>query len=92
MLKAYEPKPIRGRVTIFRSTSEPTGRFLDPKLGWGGMAEDVDLTLIPGDHFTVFSEPGVSIMAKCIEAAIRPEVHDAIYDAADAHFEMVVQS
>ena len=38
MLKAYEPKPISGRLTIFRSTSEPAGRFLDPKLGWGGMA------------------------------------------------------
>jgi amino acid adenylation domain-containing protein len=69
MLKAYEPNPLSGRLTIFRSTSEPAGRFLDPKLGWGGMAEDVDLILVPGDHFTVFSEPGVSIMGKCIEAA-----------------------
>ena len=38
MLKAYEPKPISGRLTIFRSTSEPTGRFLDSEagLGWNG--------------------------------------------------------
>ena len=92
MLKAYEPKPISGRLTIFRSTSEPTGRFLDPKLGWGGMAEDVDLIPIPGDHFTVFSEPGVSLMAKCIETALRTGVDDAFCDAADAHSEMVVRS
>ena len=81
MLKSYEPNPISGRLTIFRSTSEPTGRFLDPKLGWGGMADDVDLMLIPGDHYTVFSEPGVSIMAKCIETAVHSHTDDAVYDA-----------
>ena len=93
MLKAYEPKPISGRLTIFRSTSEPTGRFLDPKLGWGGMANDVDLILIPGDHYTVFSEPGVSLMAKCIQTPMRSDVGDAVCcDAANAHLEMAVQS
>jgi thioesterase domain-containing protein/acyl carrier protein len=72
MLNLYEPKSIKGRLTIFRSTSEPAGRFLDPKLGWGGMAEDgVDVVVVPGDHFTVFKDPGASIMAKGIEAAIR---------------------
>ena len=78
-------------MTIFRSTSEPTGQFLDPKLGWGGMAEEVDLIVIPGDHFTVFSEPGVSIMAKCIETSIRPAADDAIAHAADAYVEMAAQ-
>ena len=92
MLKAYEPNPIRGRLTVFRSTSEPTGRFLNSKLGWGGMADDVDLILIPGDHFTVFSEPGVSIMANCIETAMRSHADDAVRDVGDARLEMVVQS
>jgi thioesterase domain-containing protein/acyl carrier protein len=71
MLKRYDPKPISGRLTVFRSASEPVGRFLDPKLGWGGMVEDVDLIRVPGDHYTVFCEPGASIMAKRIEAAAR---------------------
>jgi hypothetical protein len=36
------------------------------------MAEDgVDVVVVPGDHFTVFKDPGASIMAKGIEAAIR---------------------
>ena len=93
MLKSYEPNPISGRLTIFRSTSEPTGRFLDPKLGWGGMANDVDLILIPGDHYTVFSEPGVSLMAKCIQTAMRSDLGDAVCcNAANAHLGMAVQS
>ena len=82
MLKTYEPKPIRGRLTIFRSTGEPAGRFLDPKLGWSGMAADgVDLMVVPGDHYTVFKEPGASIMAKYIEAAMRSDVADPGSDA-----------
>ena len=91
MLRAYEPKPIGGGIMIFRSTSEPTGPFLDAKLGWGGMAEEVGLTVIPGDHFTVFSDPGVSILAKCIETSIRPAADDAIAHAADAYVEMAAQ-
>ena len=79
MLKAYQPKPIDGRLTVFRSASEPAGLFLDPKLGWGGMAADgVDLIVVPGDHFTVFKEPGASIMAKAIEAAIQSDVNDVV--------------
>jgi thioesterase domain-containing protein/acyl carrier protein len=82
MLKAYEPKPISGRLIIFRSTTEPAGRFLDPKLGWGGMAADgIDLMVVPGDHYTVFKDPGASIMAKCIEEAVRSDVDDAAYGA-----------
>ena len=80
MVKAYEPKPTCGRLTIFRSQSEPVGRFLDPKLGWDGMAEDVDLILVPGDHYKIFSEPGVSIMARCIEFNIRSNVDEAAND------------
>ena len=73
MLRVYKPEPIGGRLIVFRSAGEPSGLFLDPKLGWGGMAADgVDLIVVPGDHYSVFEEPGVSFMAKCIEAAMRP--------------------
>lgn len=67
----YQPKPIRGRLTVLRSACEPVGRLLDPKMGWDGMAGGVDLVVVPGDHDTVFREPGVSDMARHIEAALR---------------------
>jgi thioesterase domain-containing protein len=88
MAKAYEPKPIDGRITIFRSTGEPAGLFLDAKLGWVGMsAHEVDMIVIPGDHFTVFKEPGASIMARAIEAAIGSDFADVVYDVTDARAE-----
>jgi thioesterase domain-containing protein len=92
MAKAYEPKPIDGRITIFRSTGEPDGLFLDSRLGWDGMATaGVDLVVVPGDHFTVFKEPGASILAKVIEAAIRSDIGDVVYDATDAYREIVMK-
>ena len=88
MLKTYQPKPIGGRLTVFRSTGEPAGLFLDPKLGWGGLAADgVDLIVVPGDHYSVFKEPGLSVMAKSIEAAMRPRP-----TATDTKLNMVTQS
>ena len=88
MLRTYQPKPIGGRLTVFRSTGEPAGLFLDPKLGWGGMAADgVDLIVVPGDHYSVFKEPGLSVMAKSIEAAMRPRP-----TATDTKLNMVTQS
>jgi thioesterase domain-containing protein len=93
MFNVYEPEPIGTQLTILRSTSEPAGPFLDPKLGWGGMAANgVDLVIIPGDHFTVFKEPGASIMAKAIETAFRSDVVGVVYDVTDAHPNIVTKS
>ena len=93
MVNDYEPIPIGAPLTIFRSTSEPAGRFLDPKLGWDGMAANgVDLVVVPGDHFTVFKEPGASIMAKAIEAALRSDIDDVVHDVTDAHPNIVTKS
>ncbi len=71
LLRSYQPGRFGGRMTVMRSSREPAGRFLDPKLGWGGFAAaGVELVTIPGDHYSVFQEPGVSIMAQSIEAAL----------------------
>jgi amino acid adenylation domain-containing protein len=91
MLKAYQPKPIAGRLTVFRSKAEPTGLFLDSKLGWKGMAAGgVGLVVLPGDHYSVFKEPGVSFMAERIEAAMRPT--PAKTDPKLKELEIVMQS
>lgn len=60
----YEPGTYSGRLTLFRSTHEPTGWLFDPLAGWGGFAAGgVDLNLVEGNHFTMFQDPGASQMA-----------------------------
>ncbi|MDO9712576.1 non-ribosomal peptide synthetase [Paracraurococcus lichenis] len=63
-LDQYRPTPFAGAVTMFRSSREPSGRFLDPLFGWGGLAAGgIEVVTVQGDHFSIFGEPGVSIMA-----------------------------
>ena len=67
----YEPQPYRGRITLFRSTHEPTGWWFDPLAGWGRYASaGVELVTVPGNHFTMFQEPGCAQMATRMAAII----------------------
>ncbi len=60
----YEPQPYRGRITLFRSSHEPTGWWFDPLAGWGRYASGgVELVIVPGNHFTMFQDPGCAQMA-----------------------------
>ncbi len=68
---AYEPRPYSGRLTLFRSSEEPMGRFLDLGMGWGEFAEGgVEVVVVTGDHFSVFQEPGISRIAGHIESGM----------------------
>ena len=67
---SYEPKPYAGSMMLFRSSQEPAGWFLDPRMGWSAFVEQgIDVTVIDGDHFSIFREPSVSAMARRIEVA-----------------------
>jgi thioesterase domain-containing protein len=66
----YEPGPYTGRITLFRSTREPTGLLFDPLAGWGAFAQGVDLELVEGNHFTIFQDPGATQMAARMGAMI----------------------
>ena len=77
MLRVYKPEPIGGRLIVFRSAGEPSGLFLDPKLGWGGMAADgVDLIVVPGDHYSFLRNLACLSWRRCIEAAMRPDAEE----------------
>ncbi|MBV8805619.1 MAG: AMP-binding protein, partial [Sinobacteraceae bacterium] len=61
----YLPKRYSGRITLFRSTQEPTGWMFDPLAGWGEYAQGgVDLAMVEGNHFTMFQDPGATQMAE----------------------------
>ncbi len=76
----YQPGMYEGRLTLFRSTLEPTGWFFDPLAGWGQFVRrGVGLHIVTGDHHTMFQDPGAAEMAQNIadmftgrEAAAKP--------------------
>jgi thioesterase domain-containing protein len=72
--QGYEPRSYPGKITLLRSTREPKGLFLDPRMGWGAFAlGGVEVAVIDGDHFTVFKGEGLEQMAAHIARAM--DVH-----------------
>ncbi len=61
----YHPKPFAGRVLHVRSATEPYGFGLDRRFGWGRMLE-ADYVVLRGDHYTIFLEPTVHELTRCV--------------------------
>ncbi|BAV34107.1 thioester reductase [Sulfuricaulis limicola] len=69
MAQSYEPKPYSGKIMLLCSAQEPKGLFLDPQMGWGPFAlAGVDVSVLDGDHFTVFKGHGLEQMAAQVSA------------------------
>ena len=66
----YEPRSYSGRVTLFRSNSEPTGWCFDPHAGWSRYtSQGVDLVMVSGNHYSMFQNPGAGQIAERITSA-----------------------
>ena len=70
----YVLRRYPGRVTLFRAIEDPSGKPLDPTLGWSDWAEGgVEVQLVPGNHATMVYKPNVETLAEklaeCIDRA-----------------------
>lgn len=65
----YSPETCAGRVTLFRA-AERMGASLPDHDGWNELANEVDVHIIPGDHFTMLRQPNVRILAQQLESCI----------------------
>ncbi|BAY48760.1 condensation domain-containing protein [Scytonema sp. HK-05] len=80
--KGYTPKVYPGRVTLFRASEPSTFSKLylptpkdwssrDPQHGWSGLAsEGLEIHDVPGDHFSLFQEPHVQVLAQKLKACL----------------------
>lgn len=60
----YRPQPWPGPLTLFRASIQSDPR-LPRDLGWGSIAYGgVEVFEVPGDHFSIFGEPNIHILAK----------------------------
>jgi thioesterase domain-containing protein/acyl carrier protein len=70
-VRRYDPRPYDGKILLIRSEQQPKPVFLDHGLGWEGFAAGgIQIVTVPGDHFTMFREPGVREIARVITAAL----------------------
>ena len=78
----YEPKPFSGKITLFRAQEPATfnKQYLptrqdwfdrDLQNGWGDLAElGLEIHSVPGDHYSIFDEPHVSVLATELKACL----------------------
>ena len=60
----YQARPWPGPVTLFRASVQADPR-LPSDLGWAPLARGgVEVYEVPGDHFQIFGEPNVRVLAE----------------------------
>jgi thioesterase domain-containing protein len=74
--KVYEPRPYRGRVTVFRARARPLFRpGARPDLGWGSVAlGGAEVVVVPGNHNTIMREPHVRVLAQHLTSRLAAAV------------------
>ena len=65
--KAYEPQPLAGRLTLLRAAGGKLLTSHDPQMGWGALASQVEVEVIPASHLHLFREPHVQVLAICLQ-------------------------
>jgi len=68
----FQPKTYAGRVSVFRTRTQPLNRIRDKELGWGKLAKGgVNLHFVPGKHgASVLREPHVQVLAAEIKKCL----------------------
>jgi thioesterase domain-containing protein len=77
----YMPGMARCRIALLKA-SEPINYTLpEPAMGWEGLTEDgVEVTEVPGNHFTMIREPHVRLMAERLKSCIHETLVSKLND------------
>ncbi|HWY74914.1 MAG TPA: amino acid adenylation domain-containing protein, partial [Verrucomicrobiae bacterium] len=66
----YYPRPYAGRVTLFRSRGHQMICSFDEQYGWGELAREVEVEIVPGAHESILEEPHVEFLAERLNACL----------------------
>jgi thioesterase domain-containing protein len=66
----YAPPPLRARVIVVLPERRMRGACYTGDLGWAELGYDVDLLIVPGDHWRMFMEENAGVLAERLLAII----------------------
>ncbi|MDA2920481.1 hypothetical protein MYX76_13480 [Desulfobacterota bacterium AH_259_B03_O07] len=62
---SYVPRTFPGKINLITASEQVQLNPQDPTMGWDKLAsEGVELSVIPGNHFTLLKEPRVKLLAE----------------------------
>jgi amino acid adenylation domain-containing protein len=66
----YVPGEYTGKVVLFKAAVPQHSLSHDSTLGWQGVAPNLEIIDVPGDHVTMFSPPNVDVLASKLAALL----------------------
>ena len=92
-VREYHPRPYAGCVLLICAEDSRRTRPADATLGWNTVVPELDITEVPGNHTTMFTEPNVQRAATVLNAKLL-EISRASLDTFfdDANGSSVVKS
>jgi thioesterase domain-containing protein len=70
-LKQYRSSPYPGRVTLFNAAELDPALIPDRYYGWVGLADEIEIYTVPGNHDSMLTEPHVSSLAEKLESCLQ---------------------
>jgi amino acid adenylation domain-containing protein len=70
-LNRYRSSYYPGTVTLFNAADKDPAVLPDQHYGWIGLAKEIEIYEVPGNHDTMLTEPNVSILAEQLNRRLR---------------------
>ncbi len=64
VMRAYTPGPYPGRLTLFKTPDVDDIYEFPEDYGWGPLAEQIEIIIVPGRHLTLFDRENVGILGR----------------------------
>jgi thioesterase domain-containing protein len=69
-IRDYKVLPYDGKTFLFKAIDAINPVVDDPTMGWGEYVQDLKVFKIPGDHYTVMTEPHVKVLAEKLRSCL----------------------
>jgi len=73
-LSNHRPRYQPDEVVLLRADEGQIGRKADEALGWGSVVDAVRVHRMPGDHFSIFAQPALGLMAEILGGELASRV------------------
>ncbi|MGV3775059.1 MAG: amino acid adenylation domain-containing protein [Verrucomicrobiales bacterium] len=70
-LSRFKSSYYPGKVTLFNAAERDPALIPDPQYGWVGLASEIEVHLVPGNHDTMLTEPNVSVLAQKLDKCLK---------------------